>query len=401
MHLPLAVLKLLKPIRMKTRALRELLERFFDRTATGEERKRVMDLQAAGEIEQMIADVLDEDFKEFEDPVWLEAHLEEDRMIRQVATQIRMDGTIDPGQDEETVRKALDAIDNPDLLVQSDEALARAKERGFRCVVGNRAPAPEYQDQRPWRLLAAAAVALMLVAGGVFYGWQQRAAWFPAEHIVSSTDTRRVQLSDGSIVILNTDTRLVYDDDFGKNGKRELTLVGEAFFDVHHDPTRPFIIHSLGTITQVLGTAFSINAYPQNRNVRVTVTRGLVQVGDEQGKIYGRIYPDQQIVVARPLVHYDIHNTDADLAMLWKDEQFEFNDVSLEDAVARISARFDVRIVIETATLKRCRVQAAFLNEGLTWQRVLDDLGKTLDPSGRPFYKVQSDGTVVLVGKGC
>jgi ferric-dicitrate binding protein FerR (iron transport regulator) len=386
---------------MKTRALRELLERFFDRTATGEERKRVIDLQAAGEIEQMMADVLDEKFKEFEDPATLEVHLEEDRMIRKVATQIRIDGTIDPGQDEETVRKALDGIDNPDLLAPSDEEVARAKERCFRYVVGSRVPEHEYQDRRPWRLLAAAAVVLMLVASGVFYGWQQRAAWFPAEHIISSTETRRVQLPDGSIVVLNTNTRLVYDDDFGKNGKREVTLVGEAFFDVHHDPAKPFIIHSMGTITQVLGTAFSINAYPENQNVRVTVTRGLVQVGDEQGKIYGRIYPDQQIVVARPLVHYDIHNTDADLATLWKEEQFEFNDVSLEDAVARISARFDVRIDIETAALKRCRVQATFLNEGLTWQRVLDDLGKTLDPGGRSFYKVQPDGTVVLVGKGC
>jgi transmembrane sensor len=386
---------------MKTRALRELLERFFDRTATGEERKRVTGLQAAGEIEQMMADVLDEDFKEFEDVTSLGALLEEERMVTQAANQIRIDGTIDPGQDEETVRKALDGIDNPDLLAQSEEELARVKERCFRYIVGTRLPDHEYQDQRPWRWLAAAAVVLMLMAGGVFYGWQQREAWFPAEHIVSSAETRRVQLSDGSTVVLNTNTRLVYDDNFGKNGKREITLVGEAFFDVHHDAAKPFIIHSLGTITQVLGTAFSINAYPQNRNVRVTVTRGLVQVGDEQGKIYGRIYPDQQIVVARPLVHFDIHNTDADLATLWKEEQFEFNDVSLEDAVARISARFDVRIIIETAALKRCRVQAAFLNDGLTWQRVLDHIGKSLDPTGRQFYHIQPDGTVVLMGKGC
>ncbi|MBT1690318.1 FecR family protein [Dawidia soli] len=386
---------------MKTRALRELLERFFDRTATGEERKLVTALQAAGEIEQMMADVLDEDFREFEDRASLETLLEEERMITAVAGQIRMEGTIDPGQDEETVRKALDGNDNPDLLTQSEEALLRAKERCFRHVMGNRLPVQEYYQQPPWRWLAAAAVLLMVLASGVYYGWQRRSAWFPREHMVSSAETRRVQLSDGTTVVLNHDSRLVYDDNFGKNGKREVSLVGEAFFDVHHDPVNPFIIHSLGTVTQVLGTAFSINAYPQNRNVLVTVTRGLVQVGDEQGKIYGCIYPDQQIVVARPLVHYDIRATDADMAMLWKEEQFEFNDVSLEDAVARISARFDVTIEIDRPELRQCRVQAAFLNDGLTWQHVLDQLGKSLDPSGGVYYKVQPDGRVLVKGTAC
>jgi ferric-dicitrate binding protein FerR (iron transport regulator) len=385
---------------MKT-ALRELLKRFFDRTATGEERKRVVALQADGEIDQMMDDVLGEAFKEFEDRVSLDALLEEERMITAVAGQMRLEGTIEPGQDEETVRKALDGNDNPDLLTQSDEAIALAKERCFRHVMGNRLPVQEYAQQPPWRWLTAAAVVLLVLAGGVYYTWMQRHAWFPAEHIIASTDTRRVQLPDGTTVVLNADTRLVYDDNFGKNGKREVTLVGEAFFDVHHDPANPFIIHSLGTITQVLGTAFSINAYPQNRDVRVTVTRGLVQVGDEQGKIYGRIYPDQQIVVARPLVHYDIHSMDADMALLWKEEQFEFNNVSLEDAVARINARFDVNIVIDNPALKQCRVQAAFVNKGLTWQNVLMQLSRMLDQKGNVHYKVQADGSVKLIGAGC
>jgi transmembrane sensor len=386
---------------MKTRALRELLERFFDRTATGEERKRVTALQAGGEIEQMMADVLDEDFLEFEDRVSLEAILDEERMITAVAEQMRMDGTIDPGQDEETVRRALDGNDNPDLLTQPDEEIARVKERVFRQVMGNRFPAQDEQALPTWRWLSAAAVILILVASGVYYSWQQRRAWFPAEHIIASSETHRLQLSDGTTVVLNADTRLVYDDNFGKNGKREVTLVGEAFFDVRHDAANPFIIHSLGTITRVLGTAFSINAYPQNRDVRVTVTRGLVQVGDEQGKIYGRIYPDQQIVVARPLVHYDIHNMDADMAVLWKEDRFEFNDVSLEDAIARINARFGVTIVIENPALKKCRVQATFENKGLTWQNVLMQLNKMLDPAGLVYYKAQADGSVALIGPGC
>src|SRR5690606_6204958 len=113
------------------------------------------------------------------------------------------------------------------------------------------------------------------------------------ESVVRFTKKDFIKLPDGSTVLLNDDSELSYSLPFD-DGPREVTLKGEAFFDIIHDNNKPFIVRTGNISTNVLGTAFNINA--RNRNVVVTVERGLVQVSDETQAL-SLVHPDERLTV--------------------------------------------------------------------------------------------------------
>jgi transmembrane sensor len=86
-----------------------------------------------------------------------------------------------------------------------------------------------------------------------------------------------IYLSDGTKVILNAQSKLVYNEQFGTE-KREVSLVGEAFFEVTKDTNKPFIVKSADLVTTVLGTSFNVNAYPEKNETQVAVITGKVAV---------------------------------------------------------------------------------------------------------------------------
>jgi ferric-dicitrate binding protein FerR (iron transport regulator) len=84
-------------------------------------------------------------------------------------------------------------------------------------------------------------------------------------------------LPDGTTVWLNAGSKLSYVGDFA-GATREVRLEGEAFFDVVKQPGRPFIVHTTGIDIKVLGTAFNVKSYPEDKTVETTLYRGSVKV---------------------------------------------------------------------------------------------------------------------------
>ena len=146
------------------------------------------------------------------------------------------------------------------------------------------------------------------IAAGLVTGLWALAHWYRDSHRSSSkseiiaergSKTRTI-LPDGSTVWLNAGSRIRYEPGF--NGAlREVTLQGEAFFDVVQQPSRPFIVHAGDLNIRVLGTAFNVKSYDEDQTVETTLIRGMVQIsrpGDsKQAPIYLR--PHQKIVLAR------------------------------------------------------------------------------------------------------
>jgi transmembrane sensor len=121
------------------------------------------------------------------------------------------------------------------------------------------------------------------------------------ETIITQNGSRtRSLLADGTTVWLNAGSKLYYENDFN-GATREVRLEGEAFFDVVKQPNRPFIVHTSGIDIHVLGTAFNVKSYPEDKNVETTLYRGLVQVlrqEDAAGKAI-QLRPNQKLILSK------------------------------------------------------------------------------------------------------
>jgi ferric-dicitrate binding protein FerR (iron transport regulator) len=94
---------------------------------------------------------------------------------------------------------------------------------------------------------------------------------------VPAGSVKKLLLSDGTVVWLNARSTLRYPDTFGGKQQREVYLEGEAYFDIKKDEAHPFLVHTPGLTTHVLGTQFNVKAY-QPRKAEVTLIEGKVML---------------------------------------------------------------------------------------------------------------------------
>jgi len=134
--------------------------------------------------------------------------------------------------------------------------------------------------RRPWVAVAAAMLGVVLLSGGLMYHIHRQAkvelVWKEVRN--SSKDVKYIRLEDGTQVWLNANSSLSYDEQYAHNGRREIRLEGEAFFDVTPDPLQPLTVHTRQLRTTVLGTSFDIRAWPSQDRTQVALVSGKVQV---------------------------------------------------------------------------------------------------------------------------
>ena len=250
--------------------------------------------------------------------------------------------------------------------------------------------------QRSWVRIAAAAV-VILVAGIIVFNLLP---FRSGRHPIVITEPaiknpyRHIILADGSKVLLHGGSQLKYPPAF--NGStREVTLSGEAYFDVAHNAAQPFIIHS-GTIKiTVLGTAFNIKAWAGEKEVTVTVTRGKVKVENETG-VLGIITPNQQLSVNTQSKQSKQLEVNADSAISWKRQEYTMDNVTLDEAITELQVRYG--IIIEPGQHENpgnCRFTASFKqDESLDY--VLNVICKIYQASWK-----NEDGKIVIRNINC
>jgi len=145
-----------------------------------------------------------------------------------------------------------------------------------------------YRSKRMKRLIcfAAAAAIIGLVISGwlVFFNTNQTFSYEInrrknklTETVNSTTTPRRINLEDGSYILLDPVSKIAYAKHFGAD-KREVYLEGSAFFQVAKDATRPFYVYTNEVVTKVLGTSFDVRAFPHDNTIQVQVHTGKVTV---------------------------------------------------------------------------------------------------------------------------
>lgn len=171
-----------------------------------------------------------------------------------------------------------------------------------------------------------------------------------------------IRLPDDSYALVERGGTLGFDESYGKS-TRELTLTGEAFFDVKSHPSAPFIVHTGNVTTTVLGTSFGIRAYPDHQKVVVTVTRGKVKVKDDQNIEY-HIEPNEQIEIDFIAHTSVVKLIDAEKELSWKDKYLILDRTTMSEAAKKIAKKYGIAVIISDEKLRNLKFTGGFLGEG-------------------------------------
>lgn len=154
--------------------------------------------------------------------------------------------------------------------------------------------------------------------------------------------TYEVTLPDGTMVKLNAGTTLSYPTVFAKD-KREVSLRGEAYFEVAKRKDQPFIVRTKNQEVQVLGTHFNINAYPTSAQTKTTLLEGKVQVKElTKGKKVTLLPGDQSVSTGAELSK---HSVNVQQEMAWVYGKFNFDGKSLRQVMDELSQWYAVDVV--------------------------------------------------------
>lgn len=152
-----------------------------------------------------------------------------------------------------------------------------------------------------------------------------------------------VELTDGSIVKLNADSRLRFPSSFS-SGKRLVYLEGEAYFEVAHDKKHPFVVEVGNMSIEVLGTEFNVKAHNEDALVYTTLVRGSVKVGGTSTTSM-LLSPNEQAVFSKLDASITKKEVDVTSTLGWTQGRFIFKNEPLEDILKQISRWYDVKIV--------------------------------------------------------
>ena len=195
------------------------------------------------------------------------------------------------------------------------------------------------------RIAAAAVVIGFCATGFLFLRNQPGKSPTPLYSAHKQKTNLFLILPDGSRVIMSYGSKLSYASSFDGLAKREVYLEGQAFFDIKHKASQPFVVHTGKLLTTVLGTAFNIKALKCDKTITVTVTRGRVKVSDSN-KLLGVITPNQQITYNKQQYKSAQSKIDANSCTAWTAlDDLYFEDVTVAEAAKLIEDRFKVKIL--------------------------------------------------------
>ncbi|MBN1604552.1 MAG: FecR domain-containing protein [Chitinispirillaceae bacterium] len=158
-----------------------------------------------------------------------------------------------------------------------------------------------------------------------------------------------VQLADGTEVHLNYGSRIKYPRNFaGKS--REITLSGEAYFDVSHNPRKPFVVKTGNMNIKALGTRFNVQAYPADNMIATTLVDGRVVIEKTiPGKALtplGTLAPGQHMEYDKTTGKISSSMVNVDKYIAWKEGRMVFDNTPIEEVTRQLGRKFNVDIEV-------------------------------------------------------
>lgn len=159
----------------------------------------------------------------------------------------------------------------------------------------------------------------------------------------------KLELADGTLVWLNSDSELRYPVKFA-GSQRDVWLKGEGYFEVSKNPEKSFRVVVDDMIVKVLGTSFNINAYKDRGNILTTLVSGKVDIQDMSGKSLVVMSPNQQVDFRHGKI--SVQEVDVTRFVSWIDGKFYFNDMTLENIMSQLQRWYDIEVFFVDEELK-------------------------------------------------
>jgi len=218
------------------------------------------------------------------------------------------------------------------------------------------------------RIAVAIFIAALLSVGGYEVFFNGASSTQLLEISATNQTVKSITLPDGTLVSLNSDTHLKYPKRFSKN-TREVTIEGEAFFEVKPNKEKPFIIHAGNAQIKVLGTSFNVSAYPRAKLVEVIVKTGKVQVLNRANEI-----KETNELILDPgdkgTLEYSsnalLKTTNQNPNFLaWKTHDLIFRSTSLSEVISNLEKAYKVNIRLADPQLNGLLLTAHFNDDSL------------------------------------
>jgi len=196
----------------------------------------------------------------------------------------------------------------------------------------------------------------------------------------------KLLLSDGTEVWLNATSRLRFPFNFTGN-KREVYLEGEAYFQVHRDASKPFIVHTQHTDIEVLGTSFNVNAYDEDITCTSLVSGAVITRADNKAI---HLLPGQEAVYQNSK-GYKVVDFDEREVLGWMQGVYMFHNTSLSDIAEVIERWYGIQVVFDEKALASKKFTG-----GLEKLQRLDYFLETLQLISGLNYKYDEKGVLHL-----
>ena len=229
------------------------------------------------------------------------------------------------------------------------------------------------------KYVAAASIIILL---GFFYYYnnrqtEQSLVKATSQIVVKSNPAgqkSQIQLPDGSMVYLNSESKLIYEDNF--SSKRIVTVEGEAFFKVKKDALKPFVVKANHLSATVLGTSFNVRAALDESNTQITLVTGKLVVEDALNKNFVTLLPKEVASSRVPGQQIFKTKSNTEIITYWTQGIIYFDKTNFTEVVNILEGWYGVSIHLEGVPAQPITCTGKFTNENLN--NVLNSLSFSL-----------------------
>ncbi len=228
-------------------------------------------------------------------------------------------------------------------------------------------PKVELKVQKPqwgWMRVAASVIAIVGISSIIYLSVREKTVTTINAIAIASVDSSINQkLPDNTQVYLNKKSKLSYNPDYGKKN-REVTLVGEAYFNATHSTDKPLTVKAENTFIKDIGTTFNIKAYPEEDIIEVYVESGKVIFYSAADSGLTLVKGDVGVFNKKTNTFNRKQSIDANI-LSYKTKSFTFINAKLSDVIRQLNSVYGPQISLKKSELANCTITVIFENESI------------------------------------